>query len=69
MRRVVGDVEIRIAYMWIAISFLQQFRIPNDAGSDYARTQPVVRANSNDGNRRRNSQTTIPIVRCLTVGR
>jgi len=43
MRRVVGDVEIRIAYMWIAISFLQQFRIPNDAGSDYARTQPVIR--------------------------
>lgn len=25
---VVGDVKTRIAYMWIAISFLQWFRIP-----------------------------------------
>jgi hypothetical protein len=28
MRDVVGDVETRIAYMWIAISFLHRFRIP-----------------------------------------
>lgn len=38
MRKIVGDVEIRIAYMWIAHFFPTAVSKTDDAGRDLART-------------------------------
>jgi hypothetical protein len=51
-KRVVGEVETRIAYMWIAISFLQRFRIPTLSLDVTTRALSLLCVRNCDGSKR-----------------